>query len=66
LEKAETGNKTAEEKLIDGIIQAKRDISNLSCLSYELQDTIKEAIDYLATKGVDIQSALKTRKSANV
>jgi hypothetical protein len=66
LTKAETGNKAAEDKLIDGIIQAKRDISNLSCLSYELQDTIKEATDWLATKGVNIQSDLNSGKDINV
>jgi hypothetical protein len=66
LVKAETGNKTAEDKLIDCIIQVIHEINYLSCPTYELQDTIKEAIDYLATKGVDIQSVLKTGKSANV
>jgi hypothetical protein len=66
LTKAETGNKTAEDKLIDCIIQVIHEINYLSCPAYELQDTIKEAIDYLATKGVNIQSVLKAGKNANV
>lgn len=66
LVKAETGSEVAEDKLIDCIIQVIHEINYLSCPTYGLQNTIKEAIDYLATKGADIQFVLKTGKSANV
>jgi Trp operon repressor len=66
LEKAKIGKKPAEKKLIDGIAQVRRGTDDLSVLDSELQHMIKEATDWLATKGVDIQSVLKTEKNVKV
>jgi Trp operon repressor len=66
LEKAKIGKKPAEKKLIDGIAQVRRGADDLSVLDSELQHMIKEATDWLATKGVDIQSVLKTEKNVKV
>jgi hypothetical protein len=66
LEKAKIGKKPAERKLIDGIAQVSRNTIDMTALDSELQHMIKEATDWLATKGVDIQSVLEIRKNVKV
>lgn len=66
LEKAKIGKKPAERKLIDGIAQVRRNAIDMTALDSELQRTFKEAVNWLAAKGVNIQSVLKTEKSVKV
>jgi hypothetical protein len=66
LAKAKIGSKIAKRKLINSVEQVIRGTNNLSELDSELQHAIKEAADWLATKGIDILYVLNTEKNAKV